>query len=77
MSDPSSPVEPPISPLRAWRLEADLSLEIVAGTARVTRQTLENWERGASSPRVEHLRAMAGLAPGLFAALGLTDSEVA
>jgi DNA-binding transcriptional regulator YiaG len=61
----------PMSPLQAWREKAKLTLEQVAVAAQVSRQTVDNWERGRSTPRTEHVQRMALLAPGLLTALGL------
>ena len=57
--------------LRAWREAAGLTREHVAAAAGVTARTIENWELGRATPRVEHVSLMAPLAPGLLDALGL------
>ena len=68
------PAVPRESSLRAWRKRAGLSLEMVAATAQVSRQTVENWEYGRGTPRTEQVARLVPLAPGLLDALGLGAS---
>ena len=67
----NAPVPPTESPLRAWRLAADLTLDEACRAADVTRTTWENWEKGRSSPRAEHIARLVKLKPGLLEALGI------
>jgi transcriptional regulator with XRE-family HTH domain len=66
-----APKDPTISLLRIWRESHQLSREQVAAVAGVSRQTVENWEKGQSTPRTEHVTKMCELGPGLMRALGL------
>lgn len=63
------------SPLQQWRERAGLTLEQLAVAAQVSRQTVDNWERGRSTPRTEHVQRMMPLAPGLLSALGLRGGK--
>jgi transcriptional regulator with XRE-family HTH domain len=57
--------------LREWRVRHGLKPEQVAVAAKVSRQTVENWENGKGEPGASQVVAMAALAPGLPTALGL------
>jgi transcriptional regulator with XRE-family HTH domain len=57
--------------LRKWREKSKLKREQVALAAGVSRQTIENWEKGRGEPGAAQLSSMAKLAPGLLVAIGL------
>ena len=57
--------------MRRWRKKHKLSPEDVASVAGVSRQTVYNWERGKTEPKLSQLALLDKKWPGLLKSMKL------